>query len=284
MIQLTGFVEISIELSPAHESWRELILALLSEFGFDGFVEEEARILAYAPAGDFSQEDFESYLSKSGIRDKIKSLLTVPLPDRNWNAAWEQEYAPVHISDQCMVRAPFHQPPEDLRYDLVISPKMSFGTAHHETTRLMMLSMMEYTWMGQKVLDFGCGTGVLSIFAEKLGAPVIIALDHDTWAYRNSLENIELNACKNIRVVQGEIGSLNEGSFTTILGNINLNVLLEELKNLSSHLADHGMAILSGFYESDLEILNISALEYGLKLVRKRSMNEWTVADYRKAD
>ncbi len=278
------FLEISIELSSDRLSEQEIVLALLGEYGFSGFEEEEGRIRAYLRESEFSEVDFETFLDSRGIRDRLHSMRTVSLPETNWNAAWEKEYPPVHITDRCTVRAPFHSAPENLRYDLVISPKMSFGTAHHETTRLMLRTMLSYAWDGLRVLDFGCGTGVLAILAEKMGAGTVVAVDKDEWAYRNACENVALNHCKNIHVVHGELGSLDKTPFHAVLANISLNVLNTEMENLTTLLTEGGIAMLSGFYENDMEILGRSAFDRGLTPVDSHSMNEWVVAVYRKAD
>ena len=281
---MAEYLELDLALICRQESEQEQVLALLADFGFEGFIQEEGRIMAYIEAGAYNPESFDSFLNQSGLRDKIKSYTTVLIPERNWNALWEQDYTPVDINVRCQVRAPFHPPRADVEYDLLISPKMSFGTAHHETTRLMLESILEREWSGQRVLDLGCGTGVLAILTEKMGAGHIVALDNDPWAYRNSLENIELNSCRKIRVLQGVLGSLDEYAFDAILGNINLNVLVEEMKNLGARLKYKGIAILSGFYRDDLKKLNGAALEQGLSLTGTRSLNRWTVAVYRKGD
>ena len=263
---------------------QEQVLALLADFGFNGFREEEGRILAYMPARSFSAENFRSFLSRHGLDVKIASHTIKTLPDRNWNSEWEQNYSPVQISENCQVRAPFHPSPAGIEHDLVILPGMTFGTAHHETTRLMMELMLDINWEGKKVLDLGCGTGILAILAEKLGAGDILAVDNDPRACRNARENAGLNGCRHIRVRHSEPGDLKEQSFDALLANINLNVLLEEMKYLVPGLSNKGIAMLSGFYRDDLKILDAAALEHGLSLSGKRTLNRWMVAVYRKAD
>ena len=281
---MAPYLEIDITLISRQEEEQEYVLALLADFGFDGFREEEGRIIGYMPAETFRSEAFESFLIRHGLKEKIKRFKTLTIPVRNWNSIWEKGYSPVQIGKKCVIRAPFHHPRKDIKHDLVISPKMSFGTAHHETTRMMLESILEREWSGQEVLDFGCGTGVLAILTEKMGARNILALDNDPWAYSNALENIALNNCRNISITQGEIGILEEHSFDAILGNINLNVLLKEMHNLSARLRKEGIAILSGFYEKDLQTLNESAGKNKLSLLENQSMNNWSVAVYRKGD
>jgi len=281
---LSDYLEIDIRLHSRQESGQELVLALLAAFGFEGFKEEGGRIYAYIPAEKYSSEAFEAFLTGHKLKDEIRAMKMTSIPECNWNAVWEKTYSPVQISGNCMVRAPFHLPLKGIEYDLIISPKMSFGTAHHQTTRLMLESMLVRIWSGLKILDFGCGTGVLAILADKMGAGSVTALDNDPLACSNASENIALNNCGNIKVVQGELGSLDEYTFDAVLGNINRNILQREMKNLGVRLKNTGLAILSGFYESDLEKLSISASDYGLFLESKLSLDDWMVAVYRKGD
>ena len=281
---MAEFIELELLLTGGNVTDQDMILALLADFGFEGFREEEGRILAYIRSGAYEPEKFKSFLERKELSERIRSITQRTLPHTNWNALWEKDYPPVVIAGTCQVRAPFHAPRRDLDYDLVISPKMSFGTAHHETTQLMIECILERDWSGRKVLDFGCGTGVLAILAEKLGARDIVAMDNDQLACENSRENVELNACTRIRIIQSEPGMLEEDSFHAILGNVNLNVLTAEMENLSHRMLKEGIAILSGFYRSDLGTMNRSAAGCGLQAIDERSLNQWTVAVYRKAD
>jgi ribosomal protein L11 methyltransferase len=281
---LPEFIELDIELAGLQEFERDLAIALLADFGFEGFREEEGSILAYIRSDAYDPDSFESFLDRQELRELIRSVRSTAIPETNWNALWEKDYSPVEISGKCLVRAPFHTPRRGMAYDLVISPKMSFGTAHHETTRLMIEAMLEQEWIGRKVLDFGSGTAVLAILAEKMGAAAVVALDNDPRAFRNSFENLELNGCRHIRTHQGELVSLDEYSFHVILGNINLNVLIAEMENLSARLETGGIAILSGFFRDDLETLNRNAAEHGLTLTGEKCMNRWTVAVYIKGE
>ena len=161
---------------------------------------------------------------------------------------------------------------------------MSFGTAHHETTRLMLEEILGRKWDRKKLLDLGCGTGILAILTAKMGADEVIAMDNDLLACQNARENIDLNNCRNIRVEAGELDTLLESEFKAILANINLNVLLQEMKNMSSRLLNDGIAIMSGFYKKDLHKVNGAAQERDMVLIGHRSLNRWTVAVYRKGD
>jgi ribosomal protein L11 methyltransferase len=279
---LTEYLEINLELVSRQESEQEIVLALLADFGFEGFREEEGRIFAYIETDIFRSVDFESFLDRYG--DKINSYNTKQIPNRNWNEEWEKSYSPVEILDNCLVRAPFHNPREGIEYDLVISPKMSFGTAHHETTQLMLEEILQRSWGKKKLLDLGCGTGVLAILADHMGANEVFALDNDQGACQNALENIKLNNCRNIKVSCGELESLKDSGFSAILANINLNVLLREMENISSILLNDGIAIISGFYKKELHQISATAQSNSMELIGHRTLNRWTVAVYRKGD
>jgi ribosomal protein L11 methyltransferase len=280
---LAEYIELDITFSRQPLPDHELILAFLSQYGFDGFREEEGRILAYIPLKSYVEEDFQAFMDRHRLVEKIESIEARILPDKNWNEIWESEYQPVRVGSNCIVRAPFHPAPEGMEYDIVISPKMSFGTAHHETTRGMLQMMLTLDLHGKAVLDLGCGTGVLAILAEKMGAKTIYALDTDPWAYRNTLENIALNACSSIKALQAEPSFISHRTFDVLLANINLNTLLGLMDQFPRRLRSGGILMLSGFFSDDLQRINTAAARNGLDFAVEQVMNNWAVAVYRKA-
>ncbi|MEI7664166.1 MAG: 50S ribosomal protein L11 methyltransferase, partial [Bacteroidota bacterium] len=202
----------------------EIIVAQMSELGFESFTETDELLQGYIREDLYEEAVVEVYLdqlqAEHGITRSIQKI-----PAQNWNALWESAYEPVTIDGKCQVRAPFHTPLEGIQYDIVIEPKMSFGTAHHETTSLMLGLLMEEDLRGKRVLDMGCGTGVLAILAHKMMAGAVVAIDNDDWAYANALDNMNNNGAANVTVIQGEAGAIPMPAYDLIVANINRNVL-----------------------------------------------------------
>ncbi len=253
----------------------EILVAELSNIGYDSFLITDNGFEASISLDKFNKkildELIDSYSSLGSITyhsDEIR--------ERNWNVEWEKNFQPIVVEDHCVVRATFHKIKRNYPLELIINPKMSFGTGHHETTYLMIQNQLNIDHQNKKVLDAGCGTGILSILAEKLGAGKIIGFDTDHWAYENSLENISLNACQRIEIIVGKIEKISrEHSFDIILANINLNVIIEDLNSYYEFLAPGGILILSGFLVSDLNILLNCINSLNITLLERNSRNNW---------
>ncbi len=259
----------------------EILMAQLGEIGFDSFMESDGGLLAYIPVSNFSESQISDLVSTNQNEAQLNySFKTIKA--QNWNEVWESNYDPVFIKDQVYIRAPFHDTDPTIKYEILVDPKMSFGTAHHETTSLMIEMMLNEDIIGKKVLDMGCGTGILAILAEMMGAANIDAIDNDKWAYENSLENVEKNNCKNIYVQLGEVGILKSVVYEYILANINRNVLLQDIALYATHMVKNGILLLSGFYTEDLEIIESSARDSNLNLVNKMVKNNWISAKFLK--
>lgn len=270
---------IRVSINKLQESESEILIALLSETGFDAFEEAEGLLMAYIPADIFNLASVNEVLSGfPGIRFKWEDL-----PDINWNEQWEKEYDPVAINGKCLIRATFHEPQPGFETEIIIEPKMSFGTAHHETTALMIKFLLDHDIRDRDVLDMGCGTGILAILASKLGAREILAIDNDEWAFRNSLENVELNNVTNVMVECGDIANIRNKNFDITLANINRNILLDYMNALAASVKISGMLVLSGFYMEDLDVLRKRAEEEGMMLLDNKSMNNWTIACFEKS-
>ena len=255
---------------------RDIILGKLSQEGFESFIEEKDVLIAYIPSRLFNQEKIGSLLGEFQVSWKSSSI-----PEQNWNEEWERHYDPVLISDKCYIRAPFHPPLKGMQFDIIIEPKMSFGTAHHETTALMIQLMMECEFNGKKVLDMGCGTGILAIFARKLGASDVLAVDIDNWSYQNCLENINRNKVDKICVKLGNVQVINDHGFSIILANINRNVLLGDLPAYSKMIKE-GELLLSGFYKEDIPVITDKAERTGFQFLTLKTKNNWVAMKFRK--
>ena len=267
------FLEVRIPLRE-DSSPTDQIIARLSEIGFDGFIEEDDTIITYIEQAELTHEAMQAILLENGILGALIS----EIDDRNWNAEWESDYEYVVIDDSIMVRAPFHAPKPGIEWDIVIEPKMSFGTAHHETTSQVLSILAGMDLEGSSVLDMGCGTAVLAILARKKGASPVTAIDNDEWAYNNSVENTLLNATADIEVILGDASDIENRSFDIIFANINRNILLRDIPRYSQSLNAGGSLVMSGFYLSDLDQIREKSESAGLRLLDSRSKNKWTAA------
>lgn len=256
----------------------EILIAELGELGFESFVENEDGITAYVPEEQFADDLLdEVQILKSeefSIDYKVKKIERV-----NWNEEWEKNFTPILVDDECSVRAPFHDKP-DTRFDIVIEPKMSFGTGHHSTTHMMIQHILKNDWEGKSVLDMGCGTGVLAILARMKGALPVEAIDIDNWCYLNTLENIERNNCEDIKVEEGGAELLPGRKYDVILANINRNILLNDMATYVECLQESGSTYFSGFYTEDLPVIKSACEKHGLKFIEHIERNNWVAAKF----
>ena len=251
----------------------EILIAELSQLGFDSFQEHENGISAYVDSKISSEIDLKDIQIFNTEEFKISFEIT-SVEKQNWNIKWESNFDPIYVDDICCVRAPFH-PKSDYKYDLVIEPKMSFGTGHHETTSMMISFILANEFTNSSVCDIGSGTGVLAILAEQRGANRIDAIDIDNWCYLNSLENIKRNNSKNINIFEGEVEKLMHFNYDNIFANINLNVLLNDICIYAKMLNKNGVLYLSGFYKKDINKIEQEARSSALKLIETKQENDW---------
>jgi ribosomal protein L11 methyltransferase len=253
----------------------EILMAEVAEAGFDTFLETETGFEAYC-----EQEKFDAQ-SLSALKEKYSFVSPLlfsfdKVEKQNWNEEWEKNLQPIIVDDRCLVRAEFHKIEKKYPYEIIITPKMSFGTGHHQTTHLMVKTQLEMDHKNKIVMDAGCGTAVLAIMASKLGAKKIEAFDIDEWSVINGQENAEINHCKNINIRQGKISDLTfEDDFDIILANINKNILLQEMHQYAAYLKPGGLLLLSGFYEKDIPDLLTAALPFNLQQVTSHERESW---------
>ncbi|MTE28234.1 50S ribosomal protein L11 methyltransferase [Winogradskyella ouciana] len=257
----------------------EILIAELGYAGFESFVENNSGVTAYIQKEDWNKNILDDIHILNSNEFKITYEFN-EIEQTNWNAEWEKNFKPIVVDDLVTVRAPFHDKP-NTKYDLIIEPKMSFGTGHHETTHMMIQHILKNDFKGKSVLDMGCGTGVLAILAEKVGATKLDAVDIDNWCYVNSLENVERNQCENISVHEGDVSFLQNQKYDCIIANINRNILLQDIPAYAKSLNKSGKLFLSGFYEDDLELITQKCLENNLIFEDKTLKNRWMAAQFK---
>jgi ribosomal protein L11 methyltransferase len=251
---------------------REAIIYYLGEEGFESFADDGEDLLAYIPSDIYDAQKVDDLCRRFEADHDVRNI-----PEQNWNETWEKNFNPVLIRGRCLIRAPFHESVPGVEHEIVIMPKMSFGTAHHETTAGMIAMMLDLNMKDKKVLDMGTGTGILAIMAEKLGAREVTAIDNDHWSFENALENVERNNCRRISVMEGGAEKIS-GDFDIILANINRNILIEQLPFYSGAAHSGTLLMMSGFYEEDLPVISNAAAANGFLLLNSSSENRWVAA------
>ena len=269
-----GYIEVCYKLEPLLPA-REILYAELGDRGFEAFEDTQDGVRAYIKKEQFSKSLLKD-LSINRIQGQKIEFDIITIANQNWNAVWESNFNPIVINSNCIIRAPFHPVPA-LEYDIIISPQMSFGTGHHETTFLMSKELFSLDLKSVDLLDMGSGTGVLGILAEKLGAKYVKAIDIEEGAFLNTIDNCKLNNTKNIIVEKGDSKLLADSLFDVILANINKNMLLQDISVYSNCLKLGGKLLLSGFFTTDIDELRKAASNNGLKFVKTNEKNNWAM-------
>ena len=280
-----AFIEIKLTLAQA-EPWKDVFTSLLADAGCDSFMDGESDniLLAYIKEELYDAATIEQVIKNHGFDTDVNCEIN-RIEEQDWNAVWEASYEPVTIAGRCHIRAPFHEAKPDIEYEIIIEPKMSFGTAHHETTSLMIEYILEEDFNSKSVLDMGSGTGVLALLARKRGANPVVAIDNDPWAYENNLENNARNGIDDITVKLGDANTIGEQLFDAIIANINRNILLNDMHLYVKSMHAGSFIFFSGFYQgNDLNIIKEKAASLGLEFVSNKVKNEWTAAKFRKGE
>ncbi|EDM45184.1 ribosomal protein L11 methyltransferase [unidentified eubacterium SCB49] len=271
------YIEYDFKVSPLQPG-NEILIAELGNVGFESFVENEEGVKAYIQKEEWSSDILEGIFILGSDEFEITFQKT-EIDQVNWNAEWEKNFTPIVVDDVCAVRATFHEPFQ-VPYEIVIEPKMSFGTGHHETTHMMIQHILDEEYTGKKVLDMGCGTAILAILAEMKGAVELDAIDIDPWCVENSEENVDRNNCKAISTILGGADVIPEVKYDTIIANINRNILLADMNVYVSRLKTGGSLFLSGFYTEDLPIITDCCNKLGGSFVSNKERNNWVAAKF----
>ena len=274
------YIEYNFTVAPK-EPGTEILIAELGFAGFESFVENDNGVTAYVQKEEWNA-DILAGISILNSDEFSISFQKIEVAQTNWNAEWEKNFEAIQVDDLVSIRAPFHED-KKLQYDIVIEPKMSFGTGHHETTHMMIQHLLELDLENKSTLDMGCGTGILAIFAEMKGAKPIDGIDIDNWCYLNSIENAERNKCKHISFYEGDSSLLKTQKYDVIIANINRNILLADMKTYTDCLLENGVLLLSGFYKEDIPTIDAEVSKHGLQLQKTIERNNWVSLKYFKA-
>jgi ribosomal protein L11 methyltransferase len=275
------YSEVIFKLSTTEEFHKDLLVNALSEIGFDTFEDFETGFKAYIPSSELNEDKIEQLRVIYGDMFSF-TFTTKSIPHQNWNEIWESNFEPLQVGNRCYIRATFHEPHPEFEYEIVIDPKMAFGTGHHQTTALMMEFMLDENFEGQKVLDMGCGTGILAILASKMSAKDVLAIDYDEICFDSTIENSEINRINNIQVLCGSKEVIPDQKFDIILANINRNILLDQLDRYSEVASSGSTLFLSGFYQQpDLSIIKQKCDSVGFNYIQHKELNNWVCAKFK---
>ncbi|HCV16277.1 MAG TPA: 50S ribosomal protein L11 methyltransferase [Rikenellaceae bacterium] len=274
-----NYTEVCIEITPFSEETADLVVAHLSEMAFESFLTEGNLLKCYIRENEYSPEAVISLISEFKKADCVIKSSAKIIEHQNWNALWESNFTPIIVDDRCIIKASFHKDLPDAKYTIIIDPKMAFGTGHHQTTRLVIETLLEMDVKNKRVLDMGCGTGILAILAAKMGAATpLVAIDIDDIAVESAIENSIRNGLDGkINAIEGNAKLIMKSSFDIILANINRNIILSDIETYSNGLNSGGYLVLSGFYEDDSQLIISEANKFGLNPVFSRSLDSWAV-------
>ena len=276
------YIEVTFTVTPLSETACDIIAALTAELGFESFVPSDNGTIGYVPIHLYDEQSVAEALTDFPMPDTTVTFTSREMEDKNWNEEWEKNFfEPIVVDNRCVIHSTFHKDYPEALYDIIINPQMAFGTGHHQTTRLIISYLLDIDLSGKTVLDMGCGTSILAILASMRGAKELTAIDIDEWCVNNSIDNFALNHIDNIKVFQGDASSLAaEGPFDIIIANINRNILLADMQYYVARMNAGAEIYFSGFYESDLPMIQAEAERLGLTFLSYRVEKEWTAAQF----
>lgn len=279
---MNDYTQVTFTVSPTAEVATDILAAMLAEVGYESFVPDETGMTAYVPHTSYNEETLAQIVAEFPLEGYEIAYSCEKIEGEDWNAEWEKHYfQPIVIDDQCVIHSTFHTDVPAARYDILIDPKMAFGTGHHQTTCHMLRAILATDMSGKRVLDMGCGTALLAILARKHGASEVVGIDIDEFAYENAQENIRLNDTSDIEIRLGGTDALREGeTFDYILANINRNILLGDMASYASHMHHGSVIFMSGFYVEDMPLLQEEAARHNLRFVRHAEDNRWTMMQF----
>lgn len=281
---MNDYMQVRLDVEPCSEMATDILAAALAEIGYESFVPDETGVTAFVPQGKYDEVQLQSVVEQFPVEGIALSYEATFVPGQDWNEEWEKNYfKPIVVGDECVIHSTFHHDVPQARYDVLIDPKMAFGTGHHETTTLMLQAILATDFTGRAVLDMGCGTAVLAILACMKGAAPVVAVDIDEFATENAAENIRLNGVPEIEVRLGGADALRQEQFDYIFANINRNILLADMAAYVEHMKGGAHLFMSGFYVDDIPVIRAEAERLGLHFLGHTEKNRWVAVDFVKA-
>ncbi len=281
---MNDYMQVRLDVEPCSEMATDILAAALAEIGYESFVPDETGVTAFVPQGKYDEVRLQSVVEQFPVEGIALSYEATFVPGQDWNEEWEKNYfKPIVVGDECVIHSTFHHDVPQARYDVLIDPKMAFGTGHHETTTLMLQAILATDFTGRAVLDMGCGTAVLAILACMKGAGPVVAVDIDEFATENAAENIRLNGVPEIEVRLGGADALRQEQFDYIFANINRNILLADMAAYVERMKGGAHLFMSGFYVDDIPVIRAEAERLGLHFLGHTEKNRWVAVDFVKA-
>ncbi|MFW0717981.1 50S ribosomal protein L11 methyltransferase [Pedobacter sp. N23S346] len=276
------YIKAIFNFNSIEEFQQDLLISDLADLGFDTFEDSEGGFTAFVINDNFNEQAMKDLLN-TYADDFAATYVLEDVADENWNSEWEKNFSPLIIDDVCYVRATFHEPKPSYPYEIIIDPKMAFGTGHHQTTTMMMQYILSADLLNKNILDMGCGTGILAILAGKLGAKSLMAIDYDDICYESTIENATLNNIINLKALCGSKEVIPDEEYEVIFANINRNILLDQIHRYAEVLKPEGKIFFSGFYlEPDLSMITAECAKYGIKYLDHKQNGDWVAAQFEK--